>query len=85
MVQEAVALGPNASGSRMPPPHGQWETRIADLERDLAAEKKKREALEIRVNPVIDFFNASSLLGRILWVLGAAAGVAATVWAATRK
>ena len=80
-----VAVNPEATlGSRMPP-HGSFQEQLADLKRELATEKKEREALEAKVTPVIRFFNASTLLGKILWVLGAMAGVAATVWAATRK
>lgn len=63
-------------------PNRSWDERLAEVERMIGEEKRARQQLQNEVKPIVDFYNAGSLIGKVLWILGGLIVGAATVWAA---
>lgn len=53
------------------PPHRSLEERVADLEKD-----------QDDVKSIVALYNAGTVIGKILWVVGGVIIGAATIWAA---
>lgn len=64
------------------PPHRSWDDRFADLERAVGEEKREREKLQTAVKPIVDFYSAGTLVGKLLWIIGGIITSAAVIWAA---
>jgi hypothetical protein len=66
--------------------HGSWDDRlsaderIGNLERALASEIQSRKAFQEDAKPAVDFYKASTLLGKILWIIGAVIVGGSAVW-----
>jgi hypothetical protein len=67
-------------GCRMPP-HRSLDDRLFDLERELETEKRERKELENSVKPILDFYSAGTLIGKLLWIIGGIVTGSAAVWA----
>jgi hypothetical protein len=63
-------------------PHKSYDERLSDLQRDLDIERRKRQELQISVKPLLDFYSAGTLIGKLLWVIGGILTGAAVIWAA---
>jgi hypothetical protein len=57
------------------PPHRSYEERLADLERE-------QLRLKTEVKPILDFYSAGTIIGKLLVIVGGLIVGAATVWAA---
>jgi hypothetical protein len=57
------------------PPHRSYEERLADLERE-------QLRIKTEVKPILDFYSAGTIIGKLLVIVGGLIVGAATVWAA---
>lgn len=64
------------------PPHRSFDERLADLQRDLDIERRKRQELQVSVKPLLNFYSAGTVIGKMLWIIGGILTGAAVIWAA---
>lgn len=59
-----------------------WDDRLTDIERALADLERRESRVENEVRPLVDFYNAGTLVGKLLWIIGGLIVGVTTVWAA---
>jgi hypothetical protein len=82
-VNIVAASSIHCVGQKVPVmPHKSFDDRLADIERELGLEKRELQRLQTDTKPIVDFYNAGTKLGKLLWVAGGIIVGVATVWAA---